>query len=183
MIECKQRPIGESCFVPQLDLLAAGREILKSVAYGSVCLRVGCLFWIPRLLDRLVNHLFVVEGDGSVTMVEGKFSDYRQAQREEELERRRSSQASSKSVAVVADKEKATGKKLSYKERKELQTLEHEVDKAEGKHAELSARLESDAGMSDYSKLAEWTDELARLQDEIDEKGERWMELAERAEA
>lgn len=84
--------------------------------------------------------------------------------------------------AVPSSSEVGQTKKLSFKERKEFECLEDEVMRAEAKHAELASRLETKAGRTDYSTLAEWTEEMARLQDEINTKGERWMELAERCD-
>jgi ABC transport system ATP-binding/permease protein len=142
------------------------------------------------LLDRLVDHLIVVEGDGSVSFAEGKFTDYLAAKKEEELERRRQSQRAKKSrgggrAAASAPMEKPVKEKkvkLSYKERKQYECLEGEIADAEARQEDLSRLLVEEAESAGYALLSEWTDELAKLEGEIASKSELWLELAERAE-
>ncbi len=137
------------------------------------------------MLDRLVDHLIIVEGDGTYSYYEGKFTDYLKFKRMQELETKKvlQAQAQERSASTTdAESEEPAVKKLTFKERKELERLEKEVTAAEEKHAELSNKLVEEAESAGYSLLAEWTDELAKLEDVINVKGERWMELAERSD-
>lgn len=141
------------------------------------------------LLDRLVNHLIVVEGDGSVSFFEGKFTDFLAEQKEKELEKRRQSQMSKKSGGgnsvhndVLVEKPVAKKAKLSYKERKQYEGLENEIAEAEARQEELNRLLVDEAQSAEYDHLSKWTDELAQLETEIASKSELWLDLAERAE-
>jgi ABC transport system ATP-binding/permease protein len=141
------------------------------------------------MLDRLVDHLIIVEGDGSVSHFQGKFTEYLEDQKEALLatkkSRRKLNVDSSARKDVSEDLlvvESEAPKKLSFKERKEFAMLESDVTTAETRHAEISGLLSDQAETAGFTNLAQWTDELAQLQHLIDKKGERWMELAERAD-
>lgn len=139
------------------------------------------------LMDRLVDTLIVIQGDGSVEIVEGKFTEYLQQKRDNEVEARlalqRAKKKNSAPAAVAPNPRKSSAKKLSFKEKKEYESLEKEIAKAEEFQAELSKRLIDEAETAGYSELQEWTDKVASLDSVIEEKSERWMILAERMEA
>ncbi|CDF37618.1 unnamed protein product [Chondrus crispus] len=137
------------------------------------------------MLDRLVDHLLILEGDGKVSLVEGKFTEYLDAKREMEQEAKQNRKA----VAVeertqVAERTAAAaaqskGRTMSYHEKKEYASLEKEIEQCEARYEELSAKLEQEATNAGYSDLAEWSAELAKTEKEIESKTERWVELAE----
>lgn len=137
------------------------------------------------MLDRLVDHLVIIEGNGEVGLVEGKFTDYLSAKQELEAEEKRNKKdiaieaAVAKRVELVEEQSGKQKKRLSYKEKREYERLEGEIDEYQEKHAELTVRMEKEAGDAGYSDLLEWSEELARLEAEIDKKTERWLELAE----
>jgi ABC transport system ATP-binding/permease protein len=138
------------------------------------------------MLDRLVDRLIVLEGDGSVSIVEGRFTDYLAAKREQEQEKKRLNRSKTSKTAPFAaetdgpNQRKPT--KMTYKERKEYESLEKDIAKAEALHTELTIKLENEAVSAGFSHLAEMTAELARLSSEVEAKTERWMVLAERAD-
>ena len=74
---------------------------------------------------------------------------------------------------------KAKKKKLSFKEQKEYDSLESEIEKLEERKAELEALINS--GENDHEKLQAWSEEISQIIAKIDEKSERWLELAEYA--
>lgn len=135
------------------------------------------------LMDRLVDTLLVIQGDGSVEVHEGKFTDYLRQKKDGEAEARvalKQAKKDGKSVDAVA---KPPQTKLSFKEKKEFEKLEKEIARAEKLQATLSERLTKEAESAGYSELQEWTDELTTVEEEIEKKSERWMSLAERMEA
>lgn len=138
------------------------------------------------MMDRLVDRMLVVEGNGITSYVEGRFTDYLAEKKASELAMKRAQRAgvSLQSFpapsSVVADAP-VKPKKLSYREKNELQRLEREVEELEAKHRELNSRLENEAASARYSELAEWSEELGHLERDINAKSERWMELSERA--
>ena len=126
-------------------------------------------------LDRVVTTIFSFEPDGSILRSEGGYSEY--------LEKRMES-------AIPADKPKAEKqtenrdagrtrekKKLSFKEQYDYDHIEEEIETLEKRSEELE-RLMADAS-SDYSKLIELGKEKEAVDQEIERKFERFMELQE----
>lgn len=152
------------------------------------------------MLDRLVNHLLVVEGDGTVQLVEGKFTDYLNKQKElrEKSKRaralhesgvnkqRREEQKLQRQQEQQQEKDKGgkeeRTRKLSFKEKKEYERLEEEIDGCQSEYDGLSERLTSEGGQGqvDYEDMRRWSEQLAKLEQEIEVKMTRWLELAER---
>ncbi|SFC60755.1 ATP-binding cassette, subfamily F, uup [Flexibacter flexilis DSM 6793] len=134
-------------------------------------------------MDKLVEHLFVFEGAGQVRDFYGNYSDYRDEQ-DELNKQRKAEEKSTKNttpepvVPVVDNKvEAASKRKLSFKEQKEYTTLETEIASIETKKVVLEQNLAS--GETDHQKIETWAKELEQLNEQLDEKVLRWMELGE----
>ena len=73
--------------------------------------------------------------------------------------------------------------KLSYKDQRDYDSLEAQIDDLTSKQEELEAKLAADeAAGKGYSDLAELYDEITQITEDIEAKTERWMELAEKKE-
>lgn len=136
------------------------------------------------MLDRLVDHLLILEGDGSVSLVEGKFTEYLDAKREREEEERQNrktvaAQERCSEAARLATENAKKERKMTYKEKREYASLEEEIEQCQERYEELSAKLEREAASAAYGDLAEWSAELAKTEQEIETKTERWVELAQ----
>ncbi|CAN8064340.1 unnamed protein product [Agarophyton chilense] len=129
------------------------------------------------MLDRLVDHLMVFEGDGQVALVEGKFTDYLEAKRQMELEEKKLRKKSEVDGSKESRKKGQT-RRLSYKEQREFDGLEDEIDGLNERHVQLTELVGANAG-GDYEALVVWSEELAAVGSEIERKTERWMHLAE----
>jgi ATP-binding cassette subfamily F protein uup len=128
------------------------------------------------LLDKLTDQLFIMEGDGNVKIYNGNYSSYRY-----ELEVSKQ-QAKAAVVAEKTEKKSQPRKsKLSFKEQKELETLEKEIADTEKKIKSLSEEMNS--GISDHQRLSELAQQIQVLNDRVNEKSMRWMELTELNEA
>ena len=128
------------------------------------------------LLDKLTDQLFIMEGDGHVRIFNGNYSSYRY---EQEIAKQ---QAKNTQIAEKAQpKNQPKKNKLPFKELKELENLNKEIGEIENKIKALTAELNS--GISDHSKLGELARQIAVLNDQLDEKSMRWMELTELNEA
>ena len=68
-------------------------------------------------------------------------------------------------------------KKLTFKERKELDTLEDEIGQLEDQKSGLMTKMNS--GEGDHEELLEWSKELERVSESLEEKELRWLELSE----
>ncbi len=146
----------------------------------------GCLIIVSHdryFMDRLVEQLFVFEGDGLVRIFNGNYTDYR-----EELAEDTKSSGAKPSVTntTFAEVKKETpkaetatsAKKLSFKEKKEYEDLEKEIQQIEVQKAALIEKLNS--GKGSYKDLADWAAEIEKINLSSEEKSMRWMELAEK---
>ncbi|MFL5729695.1 MAG: ABC-F family ATP-binding cassette domain-containing protein [Cytophagaceae bacterium] len=124
-------------------------------------------------MDRLVDHVFVFEGEGKIRDYPGNYTDYRTWMDEQEEE---AAKPKAVPVKVKSDEEK---KKLSYQEKKELENLDKEIASLELKKEDLTAKLNSGTGSNE--DLIKWGKEIAEVMSLLDEKSLRWLELSEKA--
>jgi ABC transport system ATP-binding/permease protein len=139
----------------------------------------GCVLVVSHdrfFMDKIVDHLFVFDGNGSVTDFPGNYSVYRQ-QIEKQAEIVQKSQ-------VVRGKEPRQNKplaeakkKLSFKDKKELELLEEELEAIGQKKEQLEVELSS--GELEHEQLHQKSEELEQLRKLIDLKEMRWLELSE----
>ncbi len=134
----------------------------------------GCLVLVSHdryFMDHLVDQLFIFEGDGVIRPFNGNYSDYRTFIEEQE-------EVKSKPPVVQWKEESIAGKKkLSYKEKQEFEQLQQELQKLEQRKAELTSTLNS--GITDHQKLQELADQVQQVNDVIEQKTFRWLELSE----
>lgn len=158
-----------------LDILTLGvlEEFLKEFN--------GCLITVTHdryFLDKIVNHLFVFEGQGKVVDYNGAYSQYR-LEKQQEKRSAKKAETSKKGSAGQPAKNKSSQhqKKLSYKEKQEMEKLEQELVELEEKKEALQAKLNTGEGTPD--ELNNWAKELNEIQDSIGQKETRWLELSE----
>ena len=140
----------------------------------------GCLMIVSHdryFLDKLVEHLFVLEGNGGVTDFNGNYTQYRMHQ--SQLTKIRQEQAQ-KTIEIIQENDKG-GQGLSHKERKELHNLEKEIEKLESRKKEL-LELFNDSGLS-ADQMSRLSEELGDVQEKLEEKELRWLELEELKQA
>ena len=126
-----------------------------------------------HFLDRLVDHLFVFCGGGVIKDFIGGYSEYRSF-----IEDLRKEERVQKATPKEVKKEKAEGpRKLSWKEKKELEQLELDIDALGAEQKELEALLEG--GTLDYQKITEVSSRYEANRIALDEKETRWLELSE----
>ncbi len=133
----------------------------------------GCIMIVSHdryFMDRLVDHLFVFEGEGKVRDFPGNYSDFRNSGLQ------LTAQEKTKERESPPPPPKQESKKLSFKEKHELETLEKEMPKLETKKAKLMAELESER---EYDKLEALGKELKAAEDQLEEMEMRWLDLSE----
>lgn len=136
----------------------------------------GCVLVISHdryFLDNIVDHLFVMQGEGSVKDFPGNYSDYRVWQKEQTKATPASEQRPKGEKVRTERKEK-----LSFKERKEFEALEKEIEELTAEKETLSALFASGEAIND---IAERSARFATIQEELDIKELRWLELSEKA--
>lgn len=139
----------------------------------------GCVLIVTHdryFMDKIVEHLFVFEGEGKIRDFNGDYTDYREIQKEREREQRRLERSEQQ-------KEKADQKDakpgLTFDQRKEMNKIEKEIQKLEEKKAQISEQF----NLPDLTpeKIKTLSKELNQITEQVEEKELRWMELAELA--
>ena len=135
----------------------------------------GCLIVISHdryFMDKVVDHLFVFHGEGKVQDFPGNYTQYRLEQGTKSQEPRPIAQV------VKSEKVKTEQKrKLSFKEKKELEELEVRMPKLEKEKNQLETLLSG--GSSSADEIAQASKRYKEVQEELDEAEMRWLELSE----
>ncbi|MCC6283182.1 MAG: ABC transporter ATP-binding protein, partial [Saprospiraceae bacterium] len=135
----------------------------------------GCLLVVTHdryFMDRLVDHLFVFEGDGKIKDFNGTYAEYRALKRSE-------SAALAAEAAPSKPAAKSDTVSLSNTERNEMRKLEKEMATQEARKKEIMEKFNApDLSADDIAKLSK---ELGTLQESLEMKELRWLELAERS--
>jgi ATP-binding cassette subfamily F protein uup len=136
----------------------------------------GCLVIVSHdryFMDRLVDHLLVFEGEGAIRDFPGNYSQFREWQKEKEAT------ASEEVMATRATSPAAAApkKKLSYKEQREFQMLEKELQELEKERKTIYDQLASQD--LPFEKLQALTERINTINGLIDDKELRWLELSE----
>mgnify|MGYP001435571130 CR=1 FL=1 len=142
----------------------------------------GCLLLVSHdryFMDKLVDHIFAFEGQGKIRDFYGNYTDYREfADSETPAETQNKPKNEPDKPVVTASTTKVENKrKLSYKEQRELESLSLEIETLENRKKELDGLMNS--GSNDHNALQSWAEELSKINDELDTKGMRWLELSE----
>ena len=140
-----------------------------------------------HFLDKLVDHLFIFCGNGLVKDFVGSYSEYREYIKEFEAEQRSQARAEEKAAKEKAAKAAATAapeapakkRKLTYKEQKELEQLEKDLESLAAEKAALEESLNS--GTLPYEQLQQASERIGQILEETDEKELRLLELYELA--
>ena len=143
----------------------------------------GCVLIVSHdryFIDRLVDHTFVLEGDGSIKDYPGNYTEYRTWKSNQKDEPFPSLE---KEMPKLSTKNKentfleTSNKKHSYKTQRELDELELEIPKLEKQKQELELQLAS--GITDYNQIQELSNEAKLINELLDQKSTRWLEIQE----
>lgn len=142
----------------------------------------GCVLIVTHdryFMDKLVDHLFVFEGKGQIRDFIGDYSDYRAIQKERDRQLRQEERAEQQKIKQAQKAAEPPKPGLSQEQKKELKRLESKINKLENRKAEITDKFnDTQLSMEDIGKLSK---ELQEVNDELEEKEMRWMELAELA--
>jgi len=130
-----------------------------------------------HFLDRLVDHLLVFCGDGKVKDFIGGYTEYRSYIKDMEAERKSASRE--EAPKAVRERRQDKPRKLSFKEKREMEQLEAEISSLTAEKEGLEAGLS--AGTLPYDKVREASERFQEITEMLDEKELRWLELAELA--
>jgi len=134
----------------------------------------GCLILVShdrQFMDNLVDHLFVFEGNGKIKDYHSSYSEYRKNKQSRES-KLKNQQKSGKEKT-----EKPIIQKATYKQKKEFEKLETEIDQLENEKKQLIEKLNS--GNETSEKLQELSSRFGEIEKLLEDKGDRWLELSE----
>lgn len=136
----------------------------------------GCLLIISHdryFMDRIVDHLFVFEGEGNITDFPGNYASYREEKENNTLQ----SSELKKDSAPVSVENSTPQKKVGFKEKREFEVLTKELEKLNKEKEEITALLSTgNLVYPELEKISSRFDQVAQL---INEKELRWLELSE----
>jgi len=141
----------------------------------------GCLIVVSHdrfFMDKVVDHLFVFEGNGVVVNFPGNYSDYRydleMVEKQAKLDIKAEKEGKKEKENPAA---KPVVRKMTFKEKKEFETLELEIAQLSKEKAELEIAVS--AGNLAQAELMKQIDRLGVVINLLDEKELRWLELSE----
>ena len=136
----------------------------------------GCVIVVSHdryFMDKIVDHLLVFEGNGSVKDFPGNYTQYRQWQSMQP----KASNTTTTTSNVKKEYRHDTRRRMSFKEKMEFEQLTKEIEQLETEQKQIEDALCS--GMLSIEELTEKSKRLPVLKDELDEKSLRWLELSE----
>ena len=143
----------------------------------------GCVIVVSHdryFMDKVVDHLLVFKGDGVIKDFPGNYTQYREwqsLQPKASKESGPSSPSSPSNPSKESRPSRESRRKMTYKEKTELERLEKEIAALEAEQRQLEEALCS--GTLSIDELTEKSKRLPLLKDDLDEKSLRWLELSE----
>lgn len=136
----------------------------------------GCVIVISHdryFMDKVIDHLLVFKGGGEIKDFPGNYSQYREWSRLAT----KADETTKKISKPKADYHNEVKRKLTYKEKMEMAQLEIDIERLESEKKEIETLL-CGADVS-VDKITEMAKRLPLLNEELDEKSMRWLELSE----
>ena len=148
----------------------------------------GCVIVVSHdryFMDKVVDHLLVFKGQGNIKDFPGNYTQYREWEKcsgeKQEPRGERTPQAdkkNQKNTSLTSHQSPLTSKrKLSYKEKREMEQLEQDIAALEEEQRQIEEAL--CGGTTSVEEITAMSKRLPVLKDELDEKSMRWLELSE----
>lgn len=141
----------------------------------------GCLIVVSHdryFMDKVVDHLFIFEGNGKIKDFPGNYTDYRNWAETEETRRQLAEKEKlNPTKPVVEIEEKTSSKKVGFKEKFEFEQLTKELEKLQLEKSELEQQLITKS--EDYQEVIAISKNIEQIKNQLDEKELRWLELSD----
>lgn len=150
----------------------------------------GCVMVVSHdryFLDNIVDHLFVLEGDGVVKDFPGNYTEYRQWRAARDAEEKEAATRATQSAAKgnqgnvqtsTQQRHASRPERMTFKERREFEELEKEIALLTSEREALEAEFNSGAPVEDIEEKSRRYSELKEI---LDDKEMRWLELSEKS--
>jgi ATP-binding cassette subfamily F protein uup len=150
----------------------------------------GCVLLVSHdryFMDKLVDHLFIFEGDGVIRDYPGNYTQFRILEKSKQSYTSVSSDITTSKATASNEKvaapipvvvEKKVIEKMSYKEKLELETLNKNMPELEAKKNELTAKLNTPD--LNYEEIISYSEKLAKINSELEIAELRWLALSEK---
>ena len=143
----------------------------------------GCVIFVSHdryFMDKVVDHLLVFQGEGRVKDFPGNYTQFRESEKlmqKEEVAKEKPASASAQTTANGKPRLTEKKRKLTFKERQEFEQLEKDIEALEQEKVHIETALSS--GTASVDEITTMSKRLPLLNDELDEKSMRWLELSE----
>ena len=141
----------------------------------------GCVIVVSHdryFMDKVVDHLLVFKGQGEIKDFPGNYTQYREwqaLQPKDTVSASKPAQLAIENSTLTMTKEPK--RKMSYKEKREFELLEGEIEALEAEKKQIEEALSS--GTISVDEITVMSKRLPLLTEELDEKSMRWLELSE----
>ena len=139
----------------------------------------GCVIVVSHdryFTDKVVDHLLVFKGKGQIKDFPGNYTQYRQWQALQPAEATTTAKKTEK-APTTAQHGSAAKRRLSYKEKREMEQLEKDIEALETEKKQIEEALSS--GRSSVEEITTMSKRLSVVTDELDDKSMRWLELSD----
>ena len=143
----------------------------------------GCVIVVSHdryFTDKVVDHLLVFKGNGVIKDFPGNYTQYREfirGENEEVRGERTPAKAEKNATKQGTDKPLTTKRRMTFKEKREFEQLEKDIAALEAEKKQIEDALSS--GTVSIDEITAMSKRLPQLNDELDEKSMRWLELSE----
>jgi ATPase components of ABC transporters with duplicated ATPase domains len=142
----------------------------------------GCILLVSHdryFMDKIIEHLFVFEGDGIITCFPGNYTQYRIKREQGELSKKEKN-ITKTDQSTHNEHRLSKSEKMSYNEKRELEQLTSEIPQLESQKKLLEEKMS--APNQSYKEIVKLTEKITSLLSELEMKEMRWLELSEKQE-
>ena len=140
----------------------------------------GCVIVVSHdryFMDKVVDHLLVFKGMGDIKDFPGNYTQYREWEKLQPDEPKGAKEPKAEKSVTQPVNNPQQKRKLSYKEKRELEQLEKDIEALEAEKKQIEEAL--CGGTTSVEEITRMSKRLPVLNDELDEKSMRWLELSE----
>ncbi|WP_194777874.1 ABC-F family ATP-binding cassette domain-containing protein [Pararhodonellum marinum] len=142
----------------------------------------GCLIIVSHdryFMDRLVEHIFVFEGEGKIKDFPGNYTEFRDWEKEQKVQKKADQvdKPTKNSVPLTESTPVAPKNKATFKEKKEFENISKEIEALEAEKSKLVGQI--GVGSENHEELLAWSNEIKRISERLEAMELRWLELSE----